>query len=82
MRDELNSRLAMGLFAMNFVITDRLMASFAISLFFFIVGKCVDLFLKPKLDEYRNNRGRRPVAVTDHEHPCRTTRRIGFIAKR
>ncbi len=56
MRDELfstNYVMAFVTFTTGIVISERVVSSFVVSLFFFTCGKLVDLLVKPYLEERR-----------------------------
>lgn len=51
----------------SFVVSDRFVESFIVAAFLFVCGKCVDLFVKPFIDE-RRARTRRKLAEAETEN--------------
>lgn len=61
MREELfstNYAMAFVTFTTGIVISERVVASFLVSLFFFMCGKLVDLLVKPYLETRRRKKRR------------------------
>ncbi|MCP9496104.1 MAG: hypothetical protein MSG64_16775 [Pyrinomonadaceae bacterium MAG19_C2-C3] len=67
MDERSNFFLALAGGAGSFVVSDRFVESAIVAVFLFLCGKCVDLFLKPILEE-RRARTRQKLAEAETEN--------------